>query len=503
MLNLVSAAVCRQVEEVQVTQRREVMLFREAIPQTDEEEQVGLPTTKTWPWSRAVLAVLVAGLFMALMFAGMNSKGSKGSKDYEFDALHALQALDEFKIPELPANPIQEAKEKALAPLNEVRDKYGINVLRKDEIALCVTNLNLGLWKLVQLGAILAETQVNCPAGFTNIDKKIACNINIAAVVAATSAATSFFASSAFLCTGRANPDAECTTVLAATFEQLATFPASENQIALFCPKNAYEETIVRGGVPVYAAAARLRRLANDANASRDSRGLQDAEGSEGIPIGPTDPVELVFCTWEIAQTLWFISRAGPLIEIATKRCPADKSSHAACSELINEILTMFFNAAKFIAAATTNCIDGMNVAAGCSLGTLNFISAITGSGSVISALADGVCSDLGPRRKAATEEQVNRKINKINLVRSKTLRRLLREKKISGGAVAEASKLIAEAEKSPATVQKFFHGLQTDRAHVHALALSHLRSLKSSPLTEARWLYVSGANSCRDMDAI
>lgn len=462
------------------------MSFREAIPQTDEEEQVELPTTKTWPWSRAVLAVLVAGLFMALMFAGMNFKSSKGAKDYKFDALHALQALDEFKLPKIPANPIQEAKEKALEPLNEFRDKYGINLLRKDEIALCVTNLNLGLWKLVQLGAILAETQVNCPAGFTNIDKKIACNINIAAVVAATSAATSFFASSAFLCTGRANPDAECTTILAATFEQLATFPASENQIALFCPKNAYEETIVRGGVPVYAAAARLRRLA-DANAS-DSRGLQDV-AAQGMPEGPTDPVELVFCTWEIAQTLWFIARAGPLIEIATKRCPADRSSHAGCSEVINEILTMFFNAAKFIAAATTNCIDGMNVAAGCALGTLNFVSAITGSGSVISALADGVCSDLGPRRRAATEERVNRKINKINLVRSKTLRRLLREKKISGPAVAEASKLIAEAEKSPTTVQKFFHGLQTDRAHLNALALSHLRSLKSSPLTEAERL--------------
>ena len=123
------------------------------------------------------------------------------------------------------------------------------------------------------------------------------------------------------------------------------------------------------------------------------------------------EPLEKVFCIWQIAQIVWFVARAGPLIDVATNLCPAKKSSHAACSEVINEILTQFMNAAKFVAAATTNCVDGLNAAAGCALGSLNFVSAITGTGSVLSALADGACSDLDERRRAAFESRVNVKI--------------------------------------------------------------------------------------------
>ena len=47
----------------------------------------------------------------------------------------------------------------------------------------------------------------------------------------------------------------------------------------------------------------------------------------------------------------------------------------------------MFWNVGKFIAAAATNCITGLNVAAGCALGSLNLVSAFSATGSVTSAL--------------------------------------------------------------------------------------------------------------------
>ena len=173
------------------------------------------------------------------------------------------------------------------------------------------------------------------------------------------------------------------------------------------------------------------------------------------------EPIEQVFCVWQIAQIIWFFIRAGPLIDIATNLCPAKKSSHAACSEVINEILTQFMNAAKFIAAATTNCVNGLNAAAGCALGSLNFVSGITGTGSVVSALADGACTDLAARDKAAFEARVNVKIRKVNAVKSKLAKRLLREKKLTGAAVADASKFIAEGEASgnqpDATLEQLF----------------------------------------------
>ena len=217
------------------------MLSRDTQISTDEEEQmveqmVMEQSPGKWSFSKALLAMCAVGFVLGV--AGMNIPrmlhGSIASKSL------AVQQLD-FKI---PANPIDQIRAEALAPLEEFRDKWGINKLRKDEIALCVTNLNLGLWKLVQNGAVIAEAVENCPAGFTNVDKKIACNINMAAIVASLSAATSFLASTAFLCTGRDNPDAGCTTILAATFEQLATVPAAENQISLFCPKNAEQQLI-------------------------------------------------------------------------------------------------------------------------------------------------------------------------------------------------------------------------------------------------------------------
>eukprot|EP00438_Fugacium_kawagutii_P017202 Skav206231 [mRNA] locus=scaffold3776:167824:169367:+ [translate_table: standard] len=399
-------------------------------------------------------------------------------------SLQAIEELDDsFKI---PANPIDQIREKALAPLEEAREKWGIRKLREDEIALCVTNLNLGLWKIVQFGAVITEATENCPAGFTNIDRKIACNINMAAMVASLSAATAFLSSTAFLCAGQDKPRVGCTTILAATFEQLATIPAAENQLALFCPKNAEQQTVIEGGVRVFQADA--RRLGTARNASAKQGEFFD------LP-----PIEQVFCTWQIAQIIWFIIRSGPLIDVATNLCPAKKSSHAACSEVISEILTQYFNAAKFVAAATTNCVDGLNAAAGCALGALNFVSGLTGTASVVSALSDGACSDLDARSKAATEARVNVKIRKAKLIKSKLAHRLLREKKLTGAAVGQASEFIAEEEASrnqpDATLEELFPTSSNKTVRdVRDLVMSHLRSLKSSPLTEVRQRAAAGS---------
>ena len=119
--------------------------------------------------------------------------------------------------------------------------------------------------------------------------------------------------------------------------------------------------------------------------------------GSRGVVFGkralsrgfPTNPRKLknTFCAWQIAQSILFAMRAGPLIEMSTKLCPPPRGGEAACSQVINEIMLMFWNVGKFIAAAATNCITGLNVAAGCALGSLNLVSAFSATGSVTSAL--------------------------------------------------------------------------------------------------------------------
>lgn len=245
------------------------MLSRDTqISQTDEEEQMGeMEPTSAWklPLSKALLAMCAVGFVLGVCATGISSilhGSTNGTK-----SLQALEELDEFKI---PANPIDEVRAEALAPLEEFREKWGIRKLREDEIALCVTNLNLGLWKIIQFGAVVTESVENCPAGFTNADRKIACNINIAAMVASLSAATAFLSSTAFLCAGQDKPRVGCTTILAATFEQLATFPAAENQIALFCPKNAEQQTVIENGVKVFEADSRRLGTAPNASAKRE-----------------------------------------------------------------------------------------------------------------------------------------------------------------------------------------------------------------------------------------
>lgn len=163
----------------------------------------------------------------------------------------------------------------------------------------------------------------------------------------------------------------------------------------------------------------------------------------------------------------------------------------------------MTFNGAKLIAAASTNCVNGMNVVAGCVAGSLNFMSGITGVGWVASALANGACTDLDAKRKAAVEAQINLKIHKINAIKSKTLRRLLREEKLTGPAIAEAHQQIAQEEadtRNNATTDELVRHLmqqmhpegtddklaELEAEDPYELLLSHLQSLKSP--SEAEW---------------
>ena len=170
-------------------------LAQTRLAQTDDEEPrpaVAVPL-------RAIGAALALGLILGAAATALVTR-SHGIDRSSLEFV-GLADDDTFEIPHLtlPPTPVDEAKEKAA----EFRDKWGINNIRHDQITLCVTNLNLGLWKLIQWAAVMGETVENCPGGFTNIDKKIACNINIAALVASMSAAISFFASTAFLCTGK------------------------------------------------------------------------------------------------------------------------------------------------------------------------------------------------------------------------------------------------------------------------------------------------------------
>eukprot|EP00439_Symbiodinium_sp_Y106_P044706 s7288_g5.t1 len=302
---------------------------------------------------------------------------------------------EDVRIPSLPANPVDDLKN----TVSSLRLRYGFDGQRRDEIALCVINLNLGFWKLVQWSTILTEATNNC---FHDPDKKLACQINIVSVFAPLSASIGLFSSTAFLCRGKMNPDAACASVFGATFEAAAKFAASPAQINLFCPKAVAQRDFTEGGRTVFQNETGLWKLKN------------------------------TFCAWQIAQSILFAMRAGPLIEMSTKLCPPPRGGEAACSQVINEIMLMFWNVGKFIAAAATNCITGLNVAAGCALGSLNLVSAFSATGSVTSALVMGVCTDL------------QGKIQKIKLLQSISLRRLLREKKLTGSAAQEAEALVA-----------------------------------------------------------
>ena len=172
-------------------------LAQTRLAQTDDEQP--RPAAVVAVPLRAIGAALALGLILGAAATALATRShliDRSSLEFV-----GLADDDTFEIPHLtlPPTPVDEAKEKAA----EFRDKWGINNIRHDQITLCVTNLNLGLWKLIQWAAVMGETVENCPGGFTNIDKKIACNINIAALVASMSAAISFFASTAFLCTGK------------------------------------------------------------------------------------------------------------------------------------------------------------------------------------------------------------------------------------------------------------------------------------------------------------
>ena len=450
----------------------------EEMEDVEEVEEVEVEEVEgTWKRTRAFMVPAVGLVLLAVGILGIFAAGhvTHGVQEQGM-----IEEVEEFKIPELPPNPLDELKKEAVAPLTDFRNKYDINPLRANQISLCVSNLNLGLWKVVQLGSLVVKTAANCPAGFDNVDKKIACNINIAALFVTLSECTAFLTSLSTLCTGKTNPDARCTVFMALTFRHLALFPAAENQMALFCPKNSLEQTVIQGGVTTEDAGE--RRLAANASSFVD-RFLQEMPD---MPQPPPKPVDKVFCAWNVAESFWFFTRIPPLIDIATRRCPAKKSSKAACSEVINNILTMMFNSIKLMAAASTNCVDGMNVAAGCTAGTLNFMSGITGISWVTSAFANGACTDLDAKRKAATEARINKKINKINLIKDATLRRLLREKKLSGSAITEAHKVIAQDEadiRNNATteqlVRRLVPDLDLENADPHELAMSYLQGVK------------------------
>ena len=311
-------------------QRSAIMLSMAAIPQTEGEE---METSRIFPSTdksegkvsycasrmRFYVIVPAVGLMVLGVFALGAMRQSLASQTAQ-DQTDILQ-LQEFKIPELPANPIDEYKAEIKKPVTVFKSKWGINDLRPNQITLCVTNLNLGVWKIIQLGALITKTVSNCPAGFDNIDKKIACNINIAAIIVTLSEMMAFLTSTSTLCTGKTNPDARCTVFMALTFRHLALFAAAENQMALFCPKASYEQTVVQGGVRTFDAGE--RRLSNS---SSDS--FADRELSEAMP-----PIEQVFCAWNVAESFWFFARIPPLADIARRRCPAKRGKEAACSE--------------------------------------------------------------------------------------------------------------------------------------------------------------------------
>ena len=329
-------AVCLAVTCAPRSHQQLGMPHMATIPQSDDElEMEAMETSQIWEsngtsaegkvsrWFSRVRPSFMVPVFGLMVLSAFALRGVMHGQSLASPTAQDLQAEDiqEFKIPALPANPIDVLKANAKAPLTKFKAKWGINDVRGDQIAICVINLNLGAWKLVQLGAIITKTVSNCPAGFDNIDKKIACNINIAAIIVTLSEMMAFFTSTSIVCTGKTNPDARCTVFMALTFRHLALFAAAENQIALFCPKASYQQTVVQGGVRTFDAAER-RLLAN--SSSFAARELSD---------GSMPPIEQVFCAWNIAEAFWFLARIPPLADIARRRCPAKRGREAACSE--------------------------------------------------------------------------------------------------------------------------------------------------------------------------
>ena len=132
--------------------------------------------------------------------------------------------------------------------------------------------------------------------------------------------------------------------------------------------------------------------------------------------------------------------------------------------------------------------------------GSLNFMSGIPGISWVASAFANGACTDLDTKRKAATEVRLNRKIHKINAIKSNTLRRLLGERETHRPRHRGSSS--DDCPRRGRQAQQCHHGRivrhlmqqmpqETHEGQGHELdpyeiILSHLQGLKSS--TEAEW---------------
>ena len=191
-------AVCLAVTCAPRSHQQLGMPHMATIPQSDDEmEMEAMETSQIWEsngtsaegkvsrWFSRVRPSFMVPVFGLMVLSAFALRGVMHGQSLASPTAQDLQAEDiqEFKIPALPANPIDVLKASAKAPLTKFKAKWGINDVRGDQIAICVINLNLGAWKLVQLGAIITKTVSNCPAGFDNIDKKIACNINIAAII--------------------------------------------------------------------------------------------------------------------------------------------------------------------------------------------------------------------------------------------------------------------------------------------------------------------------------
>lgn len=107
-------------------------------------------------------------------------------------------------------------------------------------------------------------------------------------------------------------------------------------------------------------------------------------------------------------------------------------------------------------------------------------MSGITGISWVASAFANGACTDLRAKRKAATEVRINRQIHKINAIKSNTLRRLLREKKLTGPAIAEAHQMIAqeEADKHNNATTEELSAILCNRCHKKPMKVKKVMNL-------------------------
>ena len=146
------------------TPTEEEMETSEILPSHGSEGKVSHWLSRV----RASFIVPAVGLMVLGVFALGAMRQSLASPTAG-DQSEILQ--QEFKIPELPANPIDELKAEIKKPVTVFKSKWGINDLRPNQITLCVTNLNIGLWKIVQLGAVITQMVANCPAGFNSIDK--------------------------------------------------------------------------------------------------------------------------------------------------------------------------------------------------------------------------------------------------------------------------------------------------------------------------------------------